>query len=84
MHVRVATRDGHARTATHTGVLVAEEGDGPQVPAAPAALVVKKLLGLKGYAPLEKRGAFPCIGILTREEIMGELRDFAIRYEAEP
>ena len=83
MHVRVATRDGHARTATHTGVLVAEEGDGPQVPAAPAALVVKKLLGLRGYAPLEKRGAFPCIGILTREEIMGELRDFAIRYETE-
>jgi hypothetical protein len=64
--------------------LVAEAGDGPEVPAAPAALVVKKLLGIPGYAPLEKRGAFPCIGILTRQEIMGELRNFAIRYEAEP
>ena len=84
MHVRVVTRDGHARTATHTGIVVAEAGDGPQVPAAPAALVVKKLLRIPGYAPLEKRGAFPCIGILTREEIMGELRNFAIRYESEP
>jgi hypothetical protein len=83
MHVRVVTRDAHARTASRSAVLVAEDGDGPEVPAAPAAAVVKKLLALPGYAPLEKRGAFPCVGILTREEIMGELRDFSIRYEAE-
>ncbi len=80
MHVRVQTRDAHARSVAREAVLVAEHGDGPQVPAAPAALVVKKLLGLPGYRPLEKRGAFPCIGILTREEILGELRDFSIRY----
>lgn len=83
MHVRVVTRDAHARTASRTAILVAEDGDGPEIPAAPAAAVVKKLLGLPGHAPLEKRGAFPCVGILTREEIMGELRDFSIRYEAE-
>jgi hypothetical protein len=82
MHVTVGTLDAHARTASRTAVLVAEDGDGPQVPAAPAALVVKKLLGLPGYAPLAKRGAFACIGLLTREEIMGELADFAIYYEA--
>jgi hypothetical protein len=29
------------------------------------------------------RGVFPCVGILTREEIMCELRDFSIRYEVE-
>jgi hypothetical protein len=80
MHVRVMTRDAHARTAAREAVVVAEYGDGPQVPAAPAALVVKKLLGISGYAPLEKRGAFPCIGILTREEIMAELANFSIRY----
>lgn len=80
MHVRVVTRDSNSRTASREAVLIAEEGDGPQVPAAPAALVVRKLLRLPGYAPLEKRGAYACIGVLTREEIMGELRDFAIRY----
>ena len=53
-----------------------------QTPAAPASVVVKKLLGIPGYAPLEKRGAFPCIGILTREEITNEMRDLAVRYEA--
>ena len=25
---------------------------------------------------------FACIGILTREEIMHEMRDFSVRYEA--
>ena len=83
MHVRVVTRDAHARTATRTGIIVAEHGDGLEVPAAPASAIVKKLLGLPSYAPIEKRGAFPCIGILTREEIMREMRDFAVRYEAE-
>lgn len=82
MHVRVMTRDAHARSATREAFVVAENGDGPQIPAAPAALVVKKLLGLPGYAPLETRGAFPCVGILTREEILAELKDFAVRYVA--
>ena len=77
MHVRVVTKAG-----IRTGTLVAEKGDGPQIPAAPAALTVKKLLALPGYAPLTARGAFPCIGLLTREEIMKELSGFAICYVA--
>jgi hypothetical protein len=80
MHVRVMTRDRHANSLSREAVLVAEQGDGPQVPAAPACVLVKRLLGLPGYAPLEKRGAFPCVGVLTREEIMAELKGFAIRW----
>jgi hypothetical protein len=83
MHVRVTARDAHARTTSRTATLVAENGDGPQVPAAPAAVLVKKLLGLRGYAPLATRGAFPCVGILTREEILHELRDFDVRFEVD-
>lgn len=83
MHVRVVTRDKHARSTTRTAVLIAEEGDGPQVGAAPAAAVVKKLLALPGHMPLQKRGAFPCVELLTRDEILGELKDFAIRYETD-
>ncbi len=82
MHVRVVTRDTNARSTVREAFLVAEQNDGPQIPAAPAALVVKKLLALPGYAPLEKRGAFPCIGLVTLKEILGELKDFAIRYVA--
>jgi len=83
MHVRVATRDSQGRMASHLATIVAEGGDGPEIPAAPAALVVKKLLGLPGYAPLTQRGAMPCIGLVTRTEITDELRAFAIRYSSD-
>ena len=84
MHVRVIARDAHARTTSRTATLVAEHGDGPAgTRRTGRRAVVKKLLGLPGYAPLEKRGAFPCVGILTREEILRELRDFQIRYEVD-
>jgi hypothetical protein len=80
MHVRVVLRDAAGKTTTRTALLTAEGGDGPRIPATPAALVVKKLLKLPGYRPLTLRGAIPCIGLVTREEIMNELRGFAIRY----
>ncbi len=81
MHVRVIARGaGNNNINVRTGTLIAEKGDGPQVPAAPAALIVKKLLGLPGYAPLAIRGAHPCLGFLTRAEIFGELSPLAIRF----
>jgi len=83
MHVSVIARDAHARTTSRTATLIAEHGDGPQVPAAPACAVVKKLLALPGYVPLAKRGAFACVGVLTRAEIMAELADFSIRYSVD-
>lgn len=83
MHVRVVAKNEGGEISVRTGMLVAEKGDGPQVPATPAALVVKRILGLPGYAPLTVRGARPCIGLLTRAEIFDELRPFAIRYIAD-
>ncbi len=80
MHVRVVTRDDAGRTSTRTGTLLAKAGDGPEIPATPAALIVKKLLRLPGYAPLTDLGARPCIGLLSRVEIFAELQPFAIRY----
>ena len=80
MHVRVVAHNDAGETVVRTGILVAEKGDGPQVPATPAALIVKKLLKLPGYTPLMDRGARPCIGLLSRAEIFEELRPIAIRY----
>jgi hypothetical protein len=83
MHVRVIEMHETGTVVERTSMLVAEKGDGPQVPATPAALIVKKVLGLPGYAPLAVRGARPCIGLLTRAEILEELSPFAIRYYAD-
>jgi hypothetical protein len=80
MHVRVVTRDGGGRLDRRQATMVAERGDGPQIPATPAALLVKKLLSVPGYAPVTARGARPCMDLLTMPEIMGELRGFGIRY----
>jgi Saccharopine dehydrogenase NADP binding domain len=83
MHVRVVVRDATGRVSSPQATLVAERGDGPQIPATPAALVVKKLLAIPGYAPMDERGARPCIDLLSVQEIMAELRGFAIRYVVE-
>ena len=79
MHVRVDGVDQQEQHLRRTWTLVAERGDGPQIPATPAALLVKKLLEVPGYAPLHARGAAPCIGLLTLGEIIGELAGYAIR-----
>jgi hypothetical protein len=79
MHVEVSGVDPQGRSVERTWTLIAERGDGPQIPSAPAAVLVKKLLGVPGYSPIDARGARPCVGLLTLAEIMGELAGFAIR-----
>jgi hypothetical protein len=83
MHVRVVARDRSGRLETRQATLVAERGDGPQIPATPAALLVKKLLSVPGYTPVSARGARPCVDLLTMPEILGELREMSIRYVVE-
>jgi Saccharopine dehydrogenase NADP binding domain len=83
MHVRVVVRDPAGRIATRQATLVAERGDGPQIPAAPAPLVVKKLLAVPGYEPIAIRGAQPCIDLFSISELMAELDKCAIRYVVE-
>ena len=83
MHVRVIAHDGAQGTTTRLATIIAERADGPQIPSTPPALIVKRLLGLPGYRPLPvSRGAMPCIGLLALAEILGELRDFSVRYSA--
>jgi hypothetical protein len=79
MHVRVLGADRQEHIVRRTWTLVAERGDGPQIPAAPAAVLVKKLAAVPGYSPLRVRGARPCMGLLTLAEILNELASFAIR-----
>jgi hypothetical protein len=83
MHVRVVVRDPAGRIASRQATLVAERGDGPQIPAAPAPLVVKKLLAVPGYEPIAIRGARPCIDLFSISELMAELERCAIRYVVE-
>jgi hypothetical protein len=78
MHVTVrGGRDG--RSIARHWTLVAERGDGPYVPAAPASVLVKRLCGVEGHAPLAARGAGPCVGMLDLDELLRELAGRAVR-----
>lgn len=78
MHVRLVGRTADSRRVERIWSIVAQRGDGPRIPATPAAVLAKKLLGVPGYTPIAVRGALPCVGLLSLEEILAELRGFAI------
>lgn len=87
MHVRLRGRDGGGHSRVRTWTVIAQRGDGPQIPATAAVLLTKKLLQLPGYAPLPERGAMPAAGLLTLSEFEREWSGLAIRTvisEADP
>ena len=55
--------------------IVAKNGDGPQIPCVPAILLAKKL-ALGQPVPI---GAMACVGLVTLEEYLEELKIFAVR-----
>jgi Domain of unknown function (DUF4166)/Saccharopine dehydrogenase NADP binding domain len=71
--VRGWMADGSARQ--HRWTVVAEAGDGPQIPPTPALLLAKKIVSSDG-APSD--GARPCLGELDLEEVERGLEPFAI------
>jgi hypothetical protein len=79
MHVALRGRrvDGTAGCITWT--LIAERGDGPQIPATAAILLAKKMLAVPGYAEIKVRGAMPAIGLLRLQEFEREWQPYAIR-----
>lgn len=80
MHVTVCGGRGGRRIARHW-TLVAENDDGPFIPATAASVLAKRLCGVAGYAPLEARGAAPCVGLVSLDEFLRELAGRAIRVE---
>ncbi len=57
--------------------LTARSGDGPYIPCMPAILMTKKLLS----SEIDKRGACPCVGFITRDEYLGALGKLDITWE---
>lgn len=63
---------------TRSWSLIAEGGDGPFVPATPAAALVRKL----ARGEVHQRGAMPCLGLLSLAEIEREWRQAHLRIAA--
>ncbi|HTV67645.1 MAG TPA: DUF4166 domain-containing protein [Rhizobiaceae bacterium] len=70
----IGRREGE--TVERNWTLIAEAGDGPEVPPTPAYLVCRRLIG----EAVPAYGAYPCLGMLTLAEIEQDLSPFSIRF----
>jgi hypothetical protein len=75
MHVTVRGMDRSGKPAVHTWSLVAEHDHGPFIPCFPAIALARKILGNQ----VATRGAMPCMGLLTVEEILDVGRGLSLR-----
>jgi saccharopine dehydrogenase-like NADP-dependent oxidoreductase len=66
MHVTVRGLDHELRPLARTWWLLARNNHGPQVPCLPAIALARKLL----RGEVSTRGAMPCMGLLTVDEIL--------------
>jgi NAD(P)-dependent dehydrogenase (short-subunit alcohol dehydrogenase family) len=79
MIVEASGRDARGAPVSGRWILLAEGGDGPVVPTLPALAVIRKLAD--GGLPA---GAFPCVGLLTLQEIEAEFAPYRISSGFEP
>ena len=75
MHVAITGTDAAGMPRSVLWQLLALYGDGPQVPCTAAIVLARKLAS----GSLRERGARPCMGLLTLEELQVGLQDYAIR-----
>lgn len=73
VHVFVKGGDLQGKPLIKRLFLISRNGDGPQIGAAPAVAMVRKLLNHDANA-----GAYPCAGLVTLEEILAEIEGYAI------
>lgn len=74
MHVTLSGVDAHGAARSLTWEIVAQDGDGPEIPATAAVVIATKL----ARGELAARGATPCVDLFTLEECLASLAPFAI------
>ena len=74
MVVKLVGRDAQGQPLHLRWSLSAATGDGPQIPATPAVVLARKLAD----GELSARGAMPCMGLFTLDEVLAALDGFAI------
>jgi Saccharopine dehydrogenase NADP binding domain len=74
MAVTMEGRDADGRPQRLTWYLIAAGGHGPYIPATPSVLLAKRLLA----GTIGVRGAMPCVGLLTQDDLLAEIADLDI------
>lgn len=76
-HMTLSGKDEMGNDKSITFELTARSGDGPYIPCMPAILVTKKLV----RSEINKVGAFPCVGFISRDEYLNALSELDISWE---
>lgn len=75
MHIILEGIDPHNQKKRIKWFIIAEYGEGLNIPTIPAIILAKKIL----KETFKTTGAMPCVGLVTLEEYLDELKDFAIQ-----
>lgn len=79
MHVILEGIDHHNQQKQIKWFIIAEYGEGLEIPTIPAIILAKKIL----QGTFNTTGAMPCVGLVTLEEYLDELKGFAIQVFSE-
>jgi hypothetical protein len=75
MSVKLAGIDHREQPLRKTWYLLAGDDHGPNIPCLPAIALTRKLL----RDGVTERGAMPCMGLLTLNEILGAMPELNLR-----
>tara|TARA_A200000113_G_scaffold218393_1_gene225870 strand:- start:97 stop:1188 length:1092 start_codon:yes stop_codon:yes gene_type:complete len=76
-HMELSGKGKNGADKTITFELTARSGDGPYIPCMPAILLAKKLANDE----LPERGAYPCMGFITKDEYLSALSEMDISWK---
>jgi len=74
MHMIIRGKDKDGKSKEVKWYIIAKAGDGPQIPTIPAIILAKKL----AFGELLETGAKPCVGLVTLDEYLSELKEFNV------
>ncbi len=75
-HIVLSGKGKEGEDKTITFDLTARSGDGPYIPSIPSILMAKKLTN----NDVRERGAYPCMGFITKDEYLGALGSMDISW----
>jgi hypothetical protein len=76
-HMKLSGKDNQGLNKKVSFELTAKSGDGPYIPCMPAILITKKLV----LKEITERGAYPCVGFISRDEYLGALKRLDIGWQ---
>lgn len=74
MHIVLQGKNKTGIALTKKWFIIALDGDGPYIPIIPAIVITKKIIS----GQFSTRGAIPCVGVISLEEYLEELKHFKV------